>query len=123
MYQNLLLKINGCFIFDMNLFGLTPSLYNNKLLDRAKLQCLSLDIANTNWIKEYNIGSKYFYFGSRSYNENENIGYFIVEDKIKTLLCNGKIICEYKNLKEFLTEEIRISEEMYLKENRIEELC
>ena len=37
IYQDLLLKINGCYIFDMTLYGLTPSLYNNKLLDRTKL--------------------------------------------------------------------------------------
>ena len=123
IYQDLLLKINGCYIFDMTLYGLTPSLYNNKLLDRTKLQCLSLDTANTSWIKEYDIDSKYFYFGSRSYNENENIGYFIVEDKIKTILVGGKIISAYKNFKEFLMEEIKIAEDMYLKENKIEELC
>jgi hypothetical protein len=123
MYQNTLLKMNGCFIFDMSLYGLTPSLYNNKLLDRTKLQCLSLDIANTDWIKEYDVDTKYFYFGGRSYNENENIGYFIVDDKIKTLLWSGRIINEYKNFKDFLIEEIRIAEEMYLKANKIEELC
>jgi hypothetical protein len=123
IYKNTLLKMNGCIIFDMNLYGLTPSIYNNKLLDRTKLQCLSLDTANTNWIHEYNIDSKYFYFGSRSYSYDENIGYFIEDDKIKTILSNGKIINEYKSIKEFLTEEIKIAEKMYLKENNIEELC
>jgi hypothetical protein len=122
IYQNLLLKINGFFIFDITLYGLTPSIYTEGLLDRKILQCLSLDSANTQWIKEYKLDKKYFYIGGRPYNYEENIGYFIIDNKIQTILNNGKIITEYKNIKDFLTEEIKIAEKMYFEENNIEEL-
>ena len=123
MYQSVLLKINGFFMFDMVIYGLTPSIYNNKLLDRTMQQCMSLDHANTQWIKEYNVDKKLFHFGSRAYNDEENIGYFLNEKKIQTILTNGEIKNEYKSIKEFLEEEIKISEKMYLKENDIKELC
>ena len=107
----------------MIIYGLTPSLYNNKLLDRTMHQCMSLDQANTQWIKEYNVDKKLFYFGSRAYSNEENIGYFLNGKKIQTILENGEIKNEYISIKEFLEEEIKISEEIYLKENDIKELC
>ncbi|GHS85135.1 hypothetical protein FACS1894103_6410 [Campylobacterota bacterium] len=122
IYQNLLLQINGFFIFDISLYGLTPSIYAKGLLDRKMLQCQSLDDANTQWIREFKVSNTYFHIGGRSYSDEENIGYFIIDNKIQTILENGKIINEYKNIKDFLTEEIKIAEEMYLEENDIEEL-
>lgn len=122
-YEKVLLNLNGCFVFGMVLYGLTPSLYNAKVFDMSMLQCLSLDRANTQWIREYGIGTDCFHFGGRSYSYNENVGYFITENTIEAKLKNGEIVKEYANIKEFLENEIKISEEMYLKEHTIEELC
>ena len=84
---------------------------------------MSLDQANTQWIKEYNVDKKLFHFGSRTYSDEENIGYFLDGKKIQTILKNGETKNEYGNIKEFFEEEIKISEKNYLKENDIKELC
>ena len=65
-YKEFLLVSNGCFFYELNLFGLTPSIYGkNNLLDRSKLQCLDLGSANEYWIDEYNVDENSFYFGGR----------------------------------------------------------
>ena len=86
-------------------------------------QCMSLDQANTQWIKEYNVDKKLFHFGSRTQSNEENIGYFLNGKRIQTILKNGEIKNEYGNIKEFLEEEMKVSEEIYLKEYNIKELC
>ena len=111
IYKEFLLEVNGCFIFDFDLFGLTPSMYEKGTLDRSKVQCFDLSTANKNWIYEYNINEELFHFGGRAYSYDENIGYFI--DKkgiIKSIRNNGEVLREWFNFTEFLNEEINIVE-------------
>jgi hypothetical protein len=114
-YTNFLQVINGCFIYDISLAGLTPSMYMKGTLDRSILQCHDLKTANIDWIKEYEVDRKYFHFGGRHYSPTENLGYFFDGDKIMAILPNGNIINEWTNYFDFLFDEIELSEQKALK--------
>jgi len=114
-YKNFLSLINGCFIFDISLYGLTPSVYLKGTLDRSILQCHDLATANSQWIKEYEVDKKYFHFGGRQYSYSENLGYFFDGDKITAILPNGNVINEWTNYFEFLFDEIELAEQKALK--------
>ena len=115
-YQKFLLSMNGCFIHDIALNGIAPSVYSDGILNRSYLECHDLALANKTWIKEYAVDENYFHFGGRSYNDNEIIGYFSKEDKIMLIRKNGMIIKEWFNFSVFLEEEIKIAELQMLKE-------
>ncbi len=112
-YQRLLLASNGVFAFGFSLFGLAPSMQKKPpLLDRSKLQCLDLSLANCDWIKEYDVDQRMFHFGGRHYSYTENIGYFMSED---SLICafrkTGELHREWRNFSSFLSEELRVAEQ------------
>jgi hypothetical protein len=112
-YCEFLLSINGCFIYNLSLYGLTPSIYTKGTLDRSSLQCLDLTTANNNWINEYNVSQDLFYFGGRVYSPSENIGYFVEQNlTIKSIRKNGKEIQEWSDFKTFLIEEVTQAENM-----------
>ena len=115
-YKDFLLEINGCFIYDLSLFGLLPSIFLKGVLDRTQLQCHDLVTANTNWIYEYKVDKNNFHFGGRSYTYSENIGYFFDSNKIRALRSNGKTIKEWQNFSVFLNDEIKEAEKMMIKE-------
>nr|WP_319399222.1 SMI1/KNR4 family protein [uncultured Carboxylicivirga sp.] len=117
IYKDFLREFNGCFIFDFDLFGLTPSIYTTGLLDRSKVQCFDLGTANRNWIAEYDIDEKLFHFGGRAYSYDENIGYFMDSTGIiKSIRTNGQIIKEWTDFSKFLSEEIEAAERMMIDE-------
>lgn len=116
IYKSFLQRFNGCFIYDLSLFGLTPTIYLKGTLDRTLLQCHDLITANIEWILEYKLDQHHFYFGSRAYSFDENIGYFFVENKIRAIRTNGKIEKEWFDFTEFLNDEIKEAEKMMLKE-------
>jgi hypothetical protein len=113
-YKNFLTLINGCFIYDISLCGLTPSVQGKGTLDRSKLQCHDLTTANNQWIKEYEVDEKYFHFGGRHYSNSENLGYFFDGDRIMAILPNGNIINEWTNYFDFLFDEIELAEKKAL---------
>src|SRR5205807_1908966 len=62
----LLIVTNGCFMFGMSLFGMTPSMLRNPpLLDRSRVQCHDLSLANRSWKIEYRAPADHFHFGCR----------------------------------------------------------
>mgnify|MGYP006128358587 CR=1 FL=1 len=116
-YMEFLELINGFFIYDMSLYGLTPSIYNSGLLDRENLQCHDLQSANKDWIKEYKVSHELFHFGSRAYSEEENIGYFSDQDNIiKSIRTNGEVLNQWENFSDFLKDEILEAEKIMIKE-------
>src|SRR5262249_15838320 len=63
-YQNFLLAANGLFAFGLSLYGLTPSMQlTPPKLDRSKLQCLDLGLANRDCIKKFDFYQNLFHFG------------------------------------------------------------
>jgi hypothetical protein len=113
-YKNFLSQINGCFIYDISLFGLTPSVYLKGRLDRSKLQCHDLTTANIQWIKEFEVDKKYFHFGGRQHSDSEELGYFFDGDKIMAILHNGVVINEWTSYFDFLYDEIELAEQKAL---------
>jgi len=114
-YKDFLLEINGCFIYDLSLFGLTPSIFSKGTLDRTQLQCHDLLTANTDWIQNYKVDKRNFHFGGRSYTFSENIGYFFDGNEIKALRSNGRTIKSWQSFSVFLDEEIREAEKIMIK--------
>ena len=115
-YQDILLKMNGCFVYDFSLFGLPKTMYTTGLLSRTVLQQYDLGTANTTWIHSYDIDMSLFHIGGRTYSDEENVGYFIDNNKIVSIKENGEIVNSWTTFADFLKEEINISEQMMLKE-------
>jgi hypothetical protein len=109
-YSHFLTHINGAFLYDISLFGLTAS------LTRSYLQSHDLITANVDWISEYEVDPTFFYFGSYSYSDDENAGYFFGDRKIKSLLRNGQLINEWSDFSHFLDDELQRAENEMLKD-------
>lgn len=106
-YRNFLNQINGCFIYDISLYGLTPSIFSSNQLNRSNVQCHDLLSANNSWIREYNVEKSFFHFGSSHFSETENLGYFVDgNQEIFSMLKDGKVISTWKHFDEFLFDEI-----------------
>ena len=119
-YSDILLQMNGCFVYDFSLFGLPQSLYTTALLDRSKLQQFDIGTANRSWINEYEISEDYLYIGSRAYSSSENIGYFIDSNtNILSIRKNGQVLNNWTTFKDFLFEEIISAENIMLADKRV----
>jgi|688.fasta_scaffold211250_2 hypothetical protein len=116
MYQDILSEMNGCFVYDFSLFGLPKTMYTTGLLSRTVLQQYDLGTANTTWIHNYDIDTSLFHIGGRAYSYEENVGYFIDNNKIVSIKENGEIVGSWTTFADFLKEEINIAEQMMLKE-------
>ena len=108
-YKRFLTNINGCFIYDISMFGLIHS------LTRSFLQCHSLTIANNDWIMEFDVDQSLFHFGGGRYSHEENTGYFYGQDKIMSIRKNGKLVNEWSSFADFLNEELIRAENEMLK--------
>lgn len=117
IYQKFLSVANGCFYYDFDLYGLTPSIQKDNLLDRTKLQCHDLGTANEYWINAFNVDKNSFHFGGRALNDDENVGYFINQDNaICVKKNNGETISQYSSFYNFLETELKIAENMMIEE-------
>ena len=85
-------------------------------MDRSQLQCQDLGSANTNWIYEYTADQNSFHFGTHAYTQNENLGYFFYDNKIKSIRTNGRTVSQWDNYSSFLNDEIKEAEKMMLKD-------
>jgi len=107
-YRSILASINGLFVFDFRLFGLTPSMQRpSPRLDRSKLQCPDLGLANIDWIRQFQLAEQLFYFGGRTISFEENVGYFLLENgRIQSIRRSGEVLKEWPDFPEFLNEEL-----------------
>ena len=109
-YKRFLININGCFMYDISLFGLVQS------LSRSFLQCHSLTTANKDWIKGFDIDQNFFHFGGGTYSNDENTGYFYGQNKIISISMSGKLVNEWTDFSDFLNDELVRAEREMLKE-------
>lgn len=109
-YKTFLININGCFLYDISMFGIIHS------LTRSFLQCHDLVTANNNWIKGFDVDQDLFHFGGGTYSEEENTGYFYGDNKIISARKNGKIVSEWTSFSKFLNDELNRAENEMLKE-------
>ena len=109
-YKRFLTNINGCFLYDISLFGLINS------LTRSFLQCQDLTTANRDWICEFDVDQSFFHFGGETYSFDENTGYFYGQNKIMSVRKNGKLVNEWNNFSDFLNDELNRAEKEMLKD-------
>lgn len=116
LYKQVLLKMNGGFIYGLSLYGLPETMYETGLLNRSYLQPLYLGSANTGWIYEYKVDKALFHIGGRSYSDSENIGYFVDGNKIYAIRKNGEVLDSWASFEEFLNKEILLAEQRMLQQ-------
>ena len=114
IYAAFLKSVNGAFCFGMSLAGVPRSMLGlPPLLDRSRLQCHDLGMTATQWVGEYRkLPTGAFHFGYRHFSPRENIGYFVAGDRILSLRKSGKVVGEWDSLSEFLSEELRASQDL-----------
>jgi len=109
-YRRFLTSINGCFLYDLSLFGIIRS------ITRSALQPHSLESANRDWIVEFDTDQSFFHFGGAAYSYDENIGYFYGHNKIMSIRKNGKLVNEWSSFSDFLDAELIRAETLMLKD-------
>jgi hypothetical protein len=113
-YRKILAVMNGCFIYDLALYGLPETLYSTGLLDRSTLNQFDLGIANKFWKYQYETDTdRLIHIGGRAYSSDERIGYFMNSDnRILSLRKNGEQLNTWTDFRDFLSDEIIVSEKM-----------
>ena len=114
LYEEILLQMNGCFVYDFSLFGLPKSIYTKGVLDRCILQQFDLTEANSSWIREYDANQDLFHIGSHCY--DECIGYFVDNNTILSIKETGEIVNSFATVKDFLIKEIEMAEKIMIME-------
>lgn len=113
LIKRLLTNANGCELFGISIYGMTPSMVQKGLLDRSKCQCRDIGTANQHWKHEYPVAPDFFHFGARDYSDTELAGYFLAADsRIHAITRGGKAIGTWTSLKEFLHDELAVSEKL-----------
>lgn len=112
-YAEVLNAIGGCFCFGLSLYGIPRSMLRvPPLLDRSTAQPLDLSTAVNSWSRKFIGEPGWFHFGDRHYSASENVGYFMTENgKVFALLKVGRKVGEWNLFPEFLSDELRASEE------------
>ncbi|MBN9523769.1 hypothetical protein J0H58_35545 [bacterium] len=111
VYGRVLAAVNGAFLFGMGLAGVPGSMLGSPpLLDRTRLQCHDLGGTATLSAGEYRkLPAGAFAFGWRHYSFRENVGYFVVGDRILCLRKSGRVVGEWGGFADFLRDELPAS--------------
>jgi hypothetical protein len=113
-YREVLLAVNGCSFYGLELYGLPPSMQGREpRVDRSRPQPLDLAAANLNWAQEYATDRAQFHFGSRSWTDEENVGYFWLDGRkpiLRSIRKSGEVIGEWTDLRALLAEELDAAE-------------
>jgi hypothetical protein len=110
-YADLLAALNGCFAFDLALYGLPPSLQDRSPhLARGTLEPLDLGAANQHWVHEYRAACG-FHFGGCTLTATENVGYFLgASGLFQSRRKDGEVLGEWPSIRDLLTEELPAAE-------------
>ena len=117
-YAEILRAMNGCFVFDLALYGLPPGMQETTpRLDRATLQPLDLERANRSWAREYRARTENLYVGGRSWSREANCGYFLAEDgTVRSLLRGGESVGTWPSIERMLAAELPVVERRALEQ-------
>ena len=117
-YDAILRATNGCFAFDLSLYGLPPGLQEGApRLDRATLQPLDLERANRSWAREYRQRPEGLYIGGRSWSYEANCGYFLAADGVvRSVLRNGESVGIWPSIDLMLAAELLVVERRALEQ-------
>jgi hypothetical protein len=111
-YAAVLAALNGCFAFDLALYGLPPSLQAPPpLLARGTLEPLDLETANRYWAQEYRGAGQEFCCGGCTLTATENVGYFLTSDGLfRSRHKDGDVRREWASIRDLLIEELPAAE-------------
>jgi len=111
MYASFLQAVNGAFCYGMSLAGVPESMLGTPpLLERRRLQCHDLGMTTTSGPSEYrSLPAGAFHFGYRHYSYRENVGYFIVGERIMSIRKSGEVVGEWDGFSDFLRDEVSAS--------------
>ncbi len=111
-YAEILRATNGCFAFDLSLYGLPPGMQGvTPLLDRASLQPFDLERANRSWAREYRTRPEGLYIGGRSWSYEANCGYFLAADgAVRSVLRTGESVGTWRSIELMLAAELPVVE-------------
>jgi hypothetical protein len=114
-YREILLVVSGAHIYELSLYGISPSMLQNPpLLDRSTSQPFDLGTAVNNWSNEFEGHSNSFHFGGAPFSDDENVGYFYSKESgFYSARNNGQIVNTWKRFDMFLRDEIARTKEMY----------
>jgi len=115
-YKGVLGRLNGAFIFETALFGVSSSMAQDPpRLDRSVHHPFDVGTANEDWRVEYKVEQSRFFFASGSQSPTENIGYFLTPDNhVEAYLRGGDKIAEWEALGTFLVAEIERAKSRYV---------
>lgn len=111
-YVAVLTALNGCFAFDLALYGLPPSLQEPAPpLTRGTLEPLDLETANRYWAQEYRGAGDEFCCGGCTLTATENVGYFVTSNGLfRSRRKEGEVLREWASIGHLLTEELPAAE-------------
>jgi len=112
-FRDILRLLNGAFLFELSLFGIPPSMVLGGL-DRSVLQPHDVSSANHDWRRPYQAPADRFHFGGGPLSEDEDVGYFLLEDgSVESYRQAGQMVQAWPDFRSFLLEEIARSEARY----------
>jgi len=111
-YGTVLTALNGCFAFDLALYGLPPSLQDPAPpVPRGTLEPLDLETANRYWAQEYRGAEQEFCCGGCTLTATENVGYFLTSSgSFRSRRKEGEVLREWTSIRDLLTEELPAAE-------------
>jgi hypothetical protein len=106
--EPLLCSANGWHFFGFSAYGMAPSMLSTPPgLDRSRVQCLDLSLANQDWKTEFDAPADSFHFGSRSISKTEIGGFFLLPDGAVSLLRDtGLLVNSWSSILECLADEL-----------------
>jgi hypothetical protein len=114
-YLQILQVLNGTELYQLQLYGLPPSLCADPpLLNRSDRQPLDLGAANLTWSRLYRPTLSQFHFGSGPYSYEENLAYFLnQDDTVEARRIGGSLFGSWSSIAPFLEEEISRAESLF----------
>lgn len=113
-YRSLLMRMNGAYLFQIDLFGIPPTMATcPPLLDRSALWLLDLATAQKYWWRKYTTGEDCF-VGYGPYSSNDPLGYFMSEDgAVRAVQVGGAVFRSWPSVRGFLTDELARAESAF----------
>ena len=115
VYRELLERLNGASLFQIDLFGIPLSMAQDPpLLNRSIRQPLDISSANLYWRGPYKAAPAEFHFGSGPSSYEENVGYFFdTKGGVKSLKRGGERVGVWPSIQEFLVHELARAESVF----------
>lgn len=107
-YLRMLSVLNGAELYQLQLYGLPPSLCDpDAFPNRPARQPLDLGAANITWSRVYRPSPLQFHFGTAPWSYEENLAYFLnPDDTVEAHRVGGALCGSWPSFEKFLEEEL-----------------